>query len=166
MFMLTVNCWNYEPFTLSLWFWIPKWLNKLTFVKLSTLFCIQTRSSIFNESSYYNCFMIYYTLFCGMYRNHFVRLSIRLYLLIKLWRSIGILTSYKDCLWPEAVLWFWPKIIWANSRSLKGKVQNSCQIHLFENIENIGNIGSSYFTKRLLFTRGCFMVMPQVIWAS
>lgn len=36
------------------------------------------------------------------------------------WESLKVLTSHKDCLiWPDDVSWFWPKFIWASTRSLE-----------------------------------------------
>lgn len=148
MFMLTVNCWNYEPFTLSLWFWIPKWLNKLRFVKLSTLFCIQARSSIFNESSYYNCFMIYYTLFCGMYRNHFVRLSIRLYL------SYQVMEKHRNFLLHTKIACDLRLCYDFDLRSfeqIQGHWKEKCKI-VSSPCLYFTNIGGSNITQRLLMT--------------
>lgn len=34
------------------------------------------------------------------------------------------LTLHKDCLWPDIVSWFWPKVIGR-------KVHNSCLVHIF-----------------------------------
>lgn len=41
---------------------------------------------------------------------------------------LDLLTAFKDCLWPEDESWFCPKDIWATSRSLEGKWQNSCPV--------------------------------------
>lgn len=51
---------------------------------------------------------------------------------------------------------FYP-VIWSSSRSLKENVQYSCSDHIFL----CRNIETSYFTKRLLTTWGCVIILTQ-----
>lgn len=75
------------------------------------------------------------TKFGGVYRNYLVRPSNCLYnrpdSYMSYEETFKVHTWQKDCLWPRSVWWFWPKVIWSSSRSLKGNVKYSCSDHIF-----------------------------------
>lgn len=64
---------------------------------------------------------------------------------------------HKKIAYDLSVSCHWPKDIWARSRSLAGKMQNSCPVLIFLWII----IGCSYFTQWLPMGWGCVMTLTQ-----
>lgn len=65
-------------------------------------------------------------------------------------------TSLIDCLWSKGLSWFWPKIIWASSMSLGGKVQNSFPLYIFFREKN----WIFFYTPRMLWPEGVSSFRP------
>lgn len=54
-------------------------------------------------------------------------------------KRLEVVTALKDCLWPESVSWFWPKVIRASLRSLKEKKFIICVCVMLFLWRNIGS---------------------------
>lgn len=75
----------------------------------------------------------------------------------KLWKSLLHTNIAYDTRMCHAFFFFLPKVIWANSRSLEGKVKICVRsVSLLWR-----DIGRSYFTQSLLMTWWCVMISTQ-----